>query len=58
MALVLRFAGAAAIGYSIKPELLFFVLTMVGLMLFATGVTIDVMSNYKKGDKQDVNSDD
>lgn len=58
MALFLRFAGAAAIGYSIRPELLTFLLTMFGLMVFSVGVTIDVMSNYKKGDKQDVNSDD
>lgn len=58
MSLFLRFVGAAFIGYSMKPELLYLVFTIIGLIMFALGVAIDTMLAYdKKGNKQDVDSD-
>jgi hypothetical protein len=56
MSFALRFIGAAAIGYSIRPELLPFITCMVGLIVFSMGIAMD--ANAQKGDTKDVNSND
>lgn len=55
MPFLLKVFGGFLIGYAIKPEIIPLIMTIVGLTLFALGVTMDFLQQ-EKGEK-DVNSD-